>query len=406
MSTELDLIHDGNGRTVATRGATRSEIALGPDQTSWTPKQVAALRQLGIEDAPEGDLEVFFHVCRTTGLDPFRKQIYMIGRKTKVKVYNERLDREVEDWTTKYTIQTGIDGFRRNGQKAAKREGTAIRTDGPYWQGEDGNGWQDVWLGARPPAAAKFVIFRDGEAHTGIAMYREFVQLRPGTTNPNSMWAKMPANQLAKCAEAQAWRRAYPDDFSGMQLEDAAQVIDSDGTPVPVTAQRAASGDGRSTGGGTITSGLIRSWPAEEPPANEGQGASNSSAKPTNLQADEGSTPVVSEPAAKNPESDSAKLKRRSKKADIDEAVSLMDALQTRGVQEFADQESRLVFVRTLFDDQGIAGPDSLTPEQRSYLLIELRGLLASSEGRDTVAEATDTNEGEQTALDTEGGDQ
>lgn len=216
---------------LAIRGAARGALALTPDQTDWTPQQLAALRQLGIEDAPEGDLLVFRHVCQATGLDPFRKQIYMIGRKTKVKYWDDRQRKQVEDWVMKYTIQTGIDGYRKNGRQAAAREGDKIRVDGPYWQGADGGGWQDVWLGDKPPAAAKFTIFRDGEAHVGIAMYREFVQTAPGSDAPNSMWRKMPANQLAKCAEAQSWRRAYPDDFSAMQLEDSAQIIDPDGAP-------------------------------------------------------------------------------------------------------------------------------------------------------------------------------
>ncbi|OXR46632.1 hypothetical protein B7C42_01606 [Nocardia cerradoensis] len=240
---------------IALRGATRSALAITPDQNDWTPQQIAALRQLGIEDAPEGDLLVFRHVCMATGLDPFRKQIYMIGRKTKVKYWDDRQKKQVEDWVMKYTIQTGIDGFRKNGRAAAKREGEKISVDGPYWQGADGGGWHDVWLSDKPPAAAKFVIFRDGEPHTGIAMYREFVQTAPGSTGPNTMWAKMPANQLAKCAEAQAWRRAYPDDFAGMQLEDAAQIIDPDGAPAdPVRAQSQR-----------VTAGEILAGPASNP---------------------------------------------------------------------------------------------------------------------------------------------
>ncbi|WP_169335049.1 RecT family recombinase, partial [Nocardia otitidiscaviarum] len=178
-------------------------------------------------------LDLFFHRCQTTGLDPFAKQIYLIGRKTKVGGYRG----EPERWETKYTIQTGIDGYRLNGRRAAKAAGESVKTEGPFWMGPDGGGWSDVWLGGRgnPPAAAKFVVIADGEPHVGIALYSEFVQTK-NNGEPNSMWEKMPANQLAKCAEAQAWRKAYPDDFSGLVLEDAAQVIEPDGSPSPVRA--------------------------------------------------------------------------------------------------------------------------------------------------------------------------
>lgn len=216
---------------------TISDLAIQPEQTQFTSAQVAALKQLGIDDAPEGDLAVFFHQAKRSGLDPFAKQIYMIGRKTKVGGYRG----EPERWETKYTIQTGIDGYRLNGRRAAEQVGEKIRTDGPFWHGTEG-GWTDVWVDRRPPAAAKFTIFRDGEAFTGTAMYTEFVQTSGSgdSQRPTSMWAKMPANQLAKCAEAQAWRKAYPEDFSGIQLEDSAQIVEFDGNPTtPPTRARA-----------------------------------------------------------------------------------------------------------------------------------------------------------------------
>ncbi len=268
-----------------TRGTTRGALTLAPDQTDWTPQQLAALRQLGIEDASEGDLLVFRHVCQSTGLDPFRKQIYMIGRKTKVKYWDDRQRKQVEDWVMKWTIQTGIDGFRRNGHAAAKREGNAIRVDGPYWQGDDGKGWQDVWLSDKPPAAAKFTIFRDGEPHTGIAMYREFVQTAPGSDAPNSMWKKMPANQLAKCAEAQGWRRAYPDDFSAVQLEDAAQIIDPDGAAAQPTRARSERVSAAELMSGGRAADIV-------------EDASDPVAKPDNVQVEEATPAAGEEPRA------------------------------------------------------------------------------------------------------------
>ena len=201
-----------------------SELAIAPGQSEFTEAQVAALAQLGVQDASPGDLQVFFHQAKSTGLDPFKKQIYMIGRKTKTGGYRG----EPERWETKWTIQVGIDGYRLGGRRVVNALGIKLDQDGPYWH--DGNGWVDVWLDPKnPPLAAKFTIVRDGERHVGVANYAEYVQTnRDGS--PNSMWKKMPANQLAKCAEAAAWRHAFPDTFSGVVFEDAAQhaVIDSD----------------------------------------------------------------------------------------------------------------------------------------------------------------------------------
>lgn len=248
-TTAADLL-DAAARASAEAGS-KSLAMIEPTQDRFTPDQVAILRQIGLEDATDGDLNLFFHVCRTTGLDPFRKQIYMIGRNTKVVewVEDDRAQngrRRIEKWVTKYTIQTGIDGYRRNGREAAKRLGDSLTFDGPYWCGEDGE-WREVWPAKKPPVAAKFTVFRNGEPFSAVVHYDEFVQTN-SNGQPNSMWDRMPRNQTAKCAEAMAFRRAYPDDFSGLLFEDAAipTVIDQDGN-----VERAGEPEKRRPAGGS-----------------------------------------------------------------------------------------------------------------------------------------------------------
>src|SRR5690606_39397880 len=85
---------------VSTVGA----LALDPHQTEWTGPQKAALAQLGIADAPAGDQLVFLHYAQRTGLDPFAKQIYMIGRR--------EWDAKTRQETYRYTTQAGIAGLR------------------------------------------------------------------------------------------------------------------------------------------------------------------------------------------------------------------------------------------------------------------------------------------------------
>ena len=232
---------------IAVRGNT-TDLVIDPNQSTFTDVQVAALRQLGVEDAPKGDLDLFFHQAKRTGLDPFAKQIYMLGRRTKIKVWNERAKRQDEEWVMKYTIQTGIDGYRVTGHRLARLAGDDIAVEGPFWRGADG-GWDDVWLDPnRPPLAAKYIVVKNGVKYSSVAMYGEYVQTysKDGQQHPNSMWAKMPANQLAKCAEAAAWKKAYPNDFSGMVLEDAVQVIEAESTSV--TSERVPAPEGGTAG--------------------------------------------------------------------------------------------------------------------------------------------------------------
>jgi phage recombination protein Bet len=198
-------------------------LAISSGQSWFTDKQLAALNHMGVEDAPRGDLAVFLHHCQRTGLDPFAKQIYMIGRKSK--------------GVMKWTIQTGIDGFRVLGDRVAERRSDVIEHDEPLWADADGV-WHDVWISAEAPVAAKYTIIKNCRRFVATVMYREFVQTNFDGA-PNAMWSKMPCNQLAKCAEVQAWKKVYPNDFAGLVVEDAEQPTDD--APSPRRAERPAS---------------------------------------------------------------------------------------------------------------------------------------------------------------------
>lgn len=243
-----------------------TELAITGSQTTFTDNQVALLRQVGIEDATDADLDLFFHVCRRTGLDPFARQIYMIGRDTKVSVRvqlpngNSRVE---EQRVTKFTIQTGIDGYRLIGSRAARAAQQLVSHDEPQWVGKDGV-WRDFWTKADgTPVAAKYTIRVDGAPFTATCMFEEYAQYS-SKGELTAMWKKMPANQVAKCAEAQAWRKAYPADFSGIVLEgtDQGRVIDSSGAPVRVPSQRRGVDGLRQAIGSAPQAGLVDSAPA------------------------------------------------------------------------------------------------------------------------------------------------
>jgi len=130
-----------------------TELTVRDDQQGWTDKQVAALRQLGVDGAGNADLAVFFHYAKRTGLDPFAKQIYMISRNS----FNPR----TETWETKWTIQTGIDGFRVIARRAADRAGIDYGYEPEQWCGKDGV-WKSVWVGEGAPHAAQITVIRNG----------------------------------------------------------------------------------------------------------------------------------------------------------------------------------------------------------------------------------------------------
>lgn len=345
MSSELETVE-----TVAT------DLAIAGDQRGFTEQQRAALVSLGVEDAPDGDIDLFFHMAKRSGLDPFAKQIYMIGRKSKESVYDERARKKVERWVTKYTIQTGIGGYRVLGHRAARLRGDDLEVSEPLWCGKDGV-WSDVWLGDGPPAAAKMTIRVNGQAYPAVALYSEYVQTYKfdGREVPNSMWRKMPANQLRKCAEAAAWQLAYPQDFSGLVLEDAVQVIDETGARVEV-----AEDGGRRRGGRGLDA--LRSRVL-----NRGTESEPSTAEPVTEQGD-------AEPAPADPSSVPAE--------DVSDGDTDTRTDDTSGATVVYATEAHIVSLAESLTDAGI-----LTDKDRGAWLSQQIGRTLSSFGDMTADE-------------------
>ena len=179
--------------------------------TLWTPEQTQLISTTIAPGCSNDELRLFAYACQRTGLDPFSKQIYAIKRGGKM------------------TIQAGIDGLRSIAERTGQLDGSET-----LWCGDDGV-WTDVWLGSKPPAAAKTTIWRKGAGHpfTGVA---RFVDYNAG----QGLWTKMGATMIAKCSEALALRKAFPADLSGVYSTDE---MDQAVEPVTVTSVAPAGDD-------------------------------------------------------------------------------------------------------------------------------------------------------------------
>lgn len=197
-----------------------SGLAIRGDADDWTPAQLAALKQIGVDRASKADLQVFHHVCKRTGLDPFARQIHMIQR------------------GGKQVIQAGIDGLALVARRAVDRTGETLSVSAPEWCGPDGV-WRDVWVSEQPPAAARVTVTRGEGTFTGVAIFREYCQYdSKGKVVP--VWHARPAGQLAKCAKAMGYRMACPQDLSGVYVPEEAGYLPDDpasGRVIRVTAE-------------------------------------------------------------------------------------------------------------------------------------------------------------------------
>ena len=180
-----------------------------PEQVAapaFSPEQIDLIKQTICKGATDNELRLFLYQATRTGLDPLSRQIYSL----------ERREQRDGQWVKVRSIQTSIDGLRLIAERSGKYAGQV----GPEWC-DAGARWHDVWIKSEPPAAARVGVLRKDfeQPCFGVARFDSYAQKTKDGT-PTRMWATMGDVMIAKCAEALALRKAFPQELSGLYTGD------------------------------------------------------------------------------------------------------------------------------------------------------------------------------------------
>lgn len=168
--------------------------------------------------ASEQTIEFLLSEAKANGLDPRKKECHFV----KMKTWNPDT-REMED---KWSMQISIDMFRKRGMRTKMVDGHDSR---PYWIDKDGKmqEWANIpRLTAQKrqpeyPDLGQGIIYHKAMKQPIIhtVYWQEYARFKKDGSLMK-MWAKMPGLMLSKCAEAGAWRKAFPDEFGGLYSTD------------------------------------------------------------------------------------------------------------------------------------------------------------------------------------------
>ena len=172
-------------------------------------EQIELVKSTVAKGATDEELKLFLYVCKIRGLDPLARQIHAIKRYSGDEL--------------QLTIQTGIDGYR----VIAERTGSYAGNDDPVFGPEV----QEPW-GKRPEWATATIWKMVGGQRYAFAATARWAEYFPSHEKSQFFWKKMPYGQLAKCAEALALRKAFPNDLSGVYTDEEMQQAGPEATVI------------------------------------------------------------------------------------------------------------------------------------------------------------------------------
>ena len=179
---------------------------------------IEVLRNSLYPDATDDSIKLVIGYCKASGLDVMQKPVYIV----QMWDSKARANRDV--------LMPGINLYRVNAARSGQLAGISEPEFGP-----DVNDKLDGVLITYPQWCRVTVKRALNNGHvaefTAVERWREnYATKGRDSASPNAMWAKRPYAQLAKCAQAQALRMAFPESCGQATAEEmAGKDLYSDG---------------------------------------------------------------------------------------------------------------------------------------------------------------------------------
>lgn len=169
---------------------------------------ISVLQESLYPGAKPQSIALVMDYCRAANLDPMQKPVHIVPMWDK----NTKQMRDV--------IMPGVNSYRVNAMRSKDYAGISEPEFGPMMNGNElgiANFQYPEWCKVTVKRVLRGVVAE----FTSIEYWVEnYATAGKDSSAPNTMWKKRPRGQIAKCAEAQALRKAFPEIASAPTFEE------------------------------------------------------------------------------------------------------------------------------------------------------------------------------------------
>jgi phage recombination protein Bet len=216
-----------------------AEIPRGAIATLPEREMLDVLRNSLYPGAADESIKLVLGYCKAAQLDPLQKPVHIVPMW-------DRKSKSMRD-----VVMPGIELYRVKAARTGQYAGCSEPEFGP--DVTQALGGASVTFPAWCKVTVRRMVGGQVAEFTAVERWTEnYATAGRDSVQPNAMWSKRPYGQLAKCAEAQALRKGFPEIGAGPTADEmAGKSIDGDlppPTPIADDALLTAARDAALTG--------------------------------------------------------------------------------------------------------------------------------------------------------------